>query len=76
MKKDCWVEKIFENGKGLCVHHAESLSEAVKFVKTYDLKEYEKLIVWQNFVGKVYFRTFENQGLAINRFYEYLLAGR
>ncbi|MGM9857994.1 MAG: hypothetical protein ACI311_01935, partial [Bacilli bacterium] len=63
MSKDCWVEKIDTNGKGVCIHHAEYISEAVKFVKDYDLKENEKLIIWQNCVGKVYYRTFDNQGI-------------
>ena len=76
MKKDCWVEKIDSSGKGICIHHSDYISEALKFVKNYDLNKGDKLIIWQNFVGKVFSRTSDGSGIIINKYYDYLLAGR
>ena len=74
MNKDCWIEKIDVTGKGICIHHTDYINEAFIYVKNYELKVGEKLVIWQNLVGKILTRTIAEIKLARNDYFQHLVS--
>lgn len=71
MTKDWWVEKIGSSGKGKCIHYSDNVRGAYDFVKNYDLKKGEKLIIWSTHLGKYFSKKHVRSGRIINKFYDY-----